>query len=425
VGCLDYFFIAPRLTWTVADPVDAVALAAFLITSLVITRLSSTAREQARTATRGRKNMERLYQAAQRLVALRASENDLPGMILEIFRDVFEIRAVCIFDAGSAAPHLLGKSRADLVGLTRETYILGKDVQAAGLKLALRCLRASGKTLGAIGFEELEDADLLAGPLAALAAAGLDRAIAVRTASDSAAAAEAETLRAAILDALAHEFKTPLATILTAAGGLRETASLAAEQAELAEIVEVETERLSQLTSRLLRLAKVDRDELKPRVEPVEVAAVIAPVVERFSRQYPDREILFEKRGADEIVADVELLQLAIGQLIDNGLRYSRAGSPVRVSVEADPANVGIVVWNAGSSIAPGDSGRIFDRFYRGTEARNRTSGSGLGLYVARKIAVAHGGRLELQPPADDGGVAFRLTIPAPSKGSDLAARAE
>jgi two-component system, OmpR family, sensor histidine kinase KdpD len=427
VACLDYFFVEPLLTWTIADPVDAIALASFLITSLVITRLSSKAREQARTATQGRRNMERLYEAAQRLVASRPSGSELPVMTLEIFRSVFGFKAACLFEANSAALHAVGDARADLRDRTRETYILGRDADDPAQKLALRCLRASGKIVGAIGFEGLEDARLIAGSLAALAAAGLDRAIAVRTASQSAAEAQAETLRAAILDALAHEFKTPLAAILTAAGGLRESGPLGPEQSELAEIVETEAERLSHLSSRLLRLGRLDRDELKPRFEPTDSVSIVAPVIDRYSRQFPDRELVFEKSGGpDEIMADTELLQLALSQLIDNACRYSPPGSRVKIAMEADPAALGIVVWNSGSAIPAGDSTRIFDRFYRGTDARRSASGSGLGLYVARKIALAHGGSLDLDPQDKErGGVAFRLTVPMVSKGSDLVARTE
>ena len=145
-----------------------------------------------------------------------------------------------------------------------------------------------------------------------LAAVTLERARAYERASRTAAAIQAEILRSAILDALAHEFKTPLATILTAAGGLREAGPLRTEQSELADIVENEAERLSQLSSRLLRLARLDRDELKPRFEIAHAVSIVAPVVDRYSTQYPDHKLIFERGGnLEEIRGDLELLQLA------------------------------------------------------------------------------------------------------------------
>lgn len=90
----------------------------------------------------------------------------------------------------------------------------------------IRCLRAAGQTIGAIGFDGLRDGTLTAAQLAALAASMLERVRVFREASQSAAATQAEVFRGAILDALAHEFKTPLATIVAAAGGLREMGGL-------------------------------------------------------------------------------------------------------------------------------------------------------------------------------------------------------
>jgi two-component system sensor histidine kinase KdpD len=253
----------------------------------------------------------------------------------------------------------------------------------------------------------------MAGPLAALAAAGLERAGAVRRAGNAAAEAQAEGLRAAILDALAHEFKTPLATILTAAGGLREAGPLGPAQTELAELVETEAERLSHLSTRLLRLAKLDREDVKPRQEPANLVSIVAKAIERYSRQWPERRFLFDKRGkSSQILADGGLVQLAVSQLIDNACRYSPVDSAVKVSVEFDDLSAIVIVWNSGAAIPPTEAARIFDRFFRGVEAQKVSSGSGLGLYVARKIAVAHGGSLELDYNQDDGGVAFRFTFP-------------
>ena len=95
----------------------------------------------------------------------------------------------------------------------------------------------------------------------------MGRRLAFRRASHAAAATEAQMFRGAVLDALAHEFKTPPATISTAARSLREFGQLQPEQSELAEIVESEVARLGQLTSRLLRLARLDREEVKPQME--------------------------------------------------------------------------------------------------------------------------------------------------------------
>jgi two-component system sensor histidine kinase KdpD len=242
----------------------------------------------------------------------------------------------------------------------------------------------------------------------------LERAHTFRSASHAAAAAQAELFRGAVLDALAHEFKTPLATIVTAAGGLRETGPLCAQQLELADIVETEASRLSLLASRLLRTAQVDREEVKPQLEFTDMADLVAVVADQYSRQWTDRKLSIRKpAAATGVMADPELLQLALRQLLDNACKYSVPGSAVTISIDSQDEWVAIRTSNSGSRIGPSERSRIFDRFYRGAEARHKAPGSGLGLYVARKIVHAHGGSLDLEtatPTHQD--TAFRLALP-------------
>ena len=112
---------------------------------------------------------------------------------------------------------------------------------------------------------------------------------------------------------------------------------------------------------------------------------------------------------------------MLILQLLDNACKYSHSGSAIKIGIELQHEVVAVRVWNSGSPIAPNERARIFERFYRGTEARHVAPGSGLGLYVARKIAQAHGGNLDLE--ADDAldreGTSFRLTIPIAKNDSD------
>jgi signal transduction histidine kinase len=113
------------------------------------------------------------------------------------------------------------------------------------------------------------------------------------------------------------------------------------------------------------------------------------------------------------VEADPELLRLAISQLLDNACKYSLPGSTVSVAVQNRKGVTEIRVSNEGSSIPMREQHRVFDRFYRGSTTMG-TPGSGLGLYVARKIALAHGGTLDLAPEATaENEVSFRLTLPA------------
>jgi two-component system, OmpR family, sensor histidine kinase KdpD len=218
-----------------------------------------------------------------------------------------------------------------------------------------------------------------------------------------------------MLDALAHEFKTPLATILAAAGGLREAGPLGPQQLQMADTVENEAARLGSLTSRLLRTARLDSEEIRPRMELIDLTSLIAPMVSRYSARLPDRRIvLTNPREVVEVLADPELLRLTLNQLIENACKYSLPDSTVTVEIERPEDSVAIKVSNSGSMIPFNERGRIFERFYRGAEAIRCTSGSGLGLYVARKIALAHGGALDLETQdRPNNGVTFCLKLPA------------
>jgi two-component system sensor histidine kinase KdpD len=278
--------------------------------------------------------------------------------------------------------------------------------------------------MGAIGFDGLRDAGLTAGPLAELATAMLERARVFRTASHADASAQAEVFRGAILDALAHEFKTPLATIVTAAGGLRESGGLRPEQLELAEVAEMEASRLGLLTSRLLRIARLDREEVKPQLELIDLAELVTHLAEQYAERWTDRKLsLSNDADSTNVLADAELLRLAIRQLLDNACKYSHSGAAIKITIELHNELVTVLVWNSGSSLSSQERTRIFDRFYRGVEARQAAPGSGLGLYVARKIVQAHGGNLELENDGtpDREGVSFRLTMPIVKSESDSA----
>jgi two-component system sensor histidine kinase KdpD len=168
------------------------------------------------------------------------------------------------------------------------------------------------------------------------------------------------------------------------------------------------------LTSRLLRTAQLDREEVKPQLELTDMADLVAVVAEQYSRQWTDRKLSIRKDAvATGVMADPELLQLALRQLLDNACKYSVPGSAVSVSIDSQDQWVAIRTSNSGSHIRTDEQSRIFERFYRGAEAQHKAPGSGLGLYVARKIVHAHGGSLDLETgPTTHQDTAFLLALP-------------
>jgi len=420
VGCLDYYFVEPLLTFNVMRPSDALALGSFLITALVITQLVSRLRAEMQFTKAKKDRLDRLYQLSQQLLILEPDATE--EMLLEPFHRLFGITAISVFDAQSGEMRLVGSAQSRLAERTRDAYSAGSDSHDIAAGISIRCLRLGSNLKEAIGFEGLKDAEETVGHLAALMSAHLQKTMALRSASTASAAAQAEVYRSAILDALAHEFKTPLATILTAVGGLREAGFLGPEQSEMADTVEEEAARLGRLSSRLLRLACLDREDVRPRIELMDIDAEVRNIADQYLRQWPDRQISVVNSGeSTEEPADPELFRLALSQLLDNACKYSSPGAKIRIALEYGQDGFAVEVANTGSVIPSPEQRRIFERFYRGAETKGHTSGSGLGLYVARKIALAHGGSLYLMAEeGTSGGVTFRLEMPGASQSQSI-----
>jgi two-component system sensor histidine kinase KdpD len=417
-ACLDFFFLPPLHSLQVADPFNILALFVFLVIALLVTRLVTKVRVEAQRAKRQAAQVEQLYELATRLLLI--SPDQIGGVpAVKVFRSVLGSDAVCLFDGSTNEFGMDGVSRHDLADQTRQAYFLDRDTDDGGRQVFIRCLRIGGVRTGAIGFEGLSYPMMISGALSVLAATALERAQNFRRASNETAAAQAEVFRTAILDALAHEFKTPLATILAVIGGIRESRSLEPEQEEMADMIESEVSRLSHLTTRLLRTARLDQQELKLRVKPIDIVSLVERVVHRYVAQSNERRVsVIREQASIEVPADRQLLELALTQLLDNAFKYSLPAGEITVHVRAEGDVITTTVSNEGHAIAPDERDRIFERFYRGARIRNLISGTGLGLYVARKIAAAHGGSLDLINDGHFQGVVFCLKLPVSNHGS-------
>jgi two-component system sensor histidine kinase KdpD len=329
-----------------------------------------------------------------------------------------------LFDGNAGKLEIAGSPGQGLVEKTRNAYELGRDSKDQPSPIWIQCLQVAGRRVGAIGFQGLSDSASIAAPLAMLAGAALERAESFQAASAAAAASRVESLRSAILDAFAHQFKTPLAAILTVAGGIRETHGLTPQQLEMIEMIEGETVRLGKLASRLLVTARLDRDEVQPRLEPTNLTDLITRLVDQCDTNA--HQVSLDLGPAPiEVASDQELLILALAQLLDNAFKYSLPKSAVQIRLESQDGVASVRVSNQGSPVAPAERERIFERFYRGAAASRLAPGAGLGLYVGRKIAHAHAGCLELEEYEPDTlETTFSLKLPIWKAGSRHARKA-
>ena len=231
VNCLNYFFVPPVLTWSVSDPQNWVALAAFEITALTVSRLSTRVQAQAREEARQRVQLGKLYELSRRILFLDPRQKT-GSQLVSLIQEVFRTESAALFDATLPRMDAAGPLTNDLEHLARRAYFQDRTLEGPGAHTWAHVLRIGSRPVGAIALScpELDLPTVVS--VASLAAIALERARSFENESRADAARQAEQLRTAVLDALAHAFKTPLTAILTASSGLVEAGRLCADDAD-------------------------------------------------------------------------------------------------------------------------------------------------------------------------------------------------
>ncbi|HEY6408515.1 MAG TPA: ATP-binding protein [Ktedonobacteraceae bacterium] len=213
----------------------------------------------------------------------------------------------------------------------------------------------------------------------------------------------------------AHELRTPL-TLLRADAEvlLRGREHLEAEDAALLEDIVAETSHMSNLTSNLLTLARLDNRFSHQEQEVVSLAELAQKGARRVQALAEQRGITVQMENTNDpyVIGDPMLLEQAVLSLLDNAIKYNREGGWVMVRTEAKDDRALLEVRDSGIGIAAEHLSHLGERFYRVDQARSREAGgTGLGLSIARSIAVAHGGRLSLSSVPEQG-TTVTLTLP-------------
>ena len=356
VNCLNYFFVPPVLTWRVSDPQNWVALGTFEITALIVSRLSTRAQSQARAEARQRAQVEKLYELSRRILLLDRRQT-IGSQIVSVIQEIFRTESVALFDARLARMDANGFQANDLEELARSAYFQDCALAGADEHTCAEVLRLGSKPVGAIALRGLEVGRLAIVPVASLAAIALERARSFEKESQADAARQTEQLRTAVLDALAHAFKTPLTAIRTASSGLLEAARLSTDDAELAALIDGQAEHLNRLTSELLQMARIDAREVRLRRERVSVLTLVEDALERYREPLRGRRVDVADSVADlEVYGDREILSTALEQFIDNASKYSTPRSPISVTAEENLGEIVIAVHNEGPPGSSSDS---------------------------------------------------------------------
>jgi two-component system sensor histidine kinase CiaH len=198
--------------------------------------------------------------------------------------------------------------------------------------------------------------------------------------------------------AVTHELKTPIAITKLNLETLGRHRLDEEKQQKIISSTLQETNRLNDLCNNILLSSQLDAGGFTINKELLDVAALTEETVRDFRQRFPHRTIVSTVNRDPRIMADPLLLRLALNNLIENAIKYSPANKPIEVSLDLDDSMVKISVKDQGAGIPDAEKKKIFDRFYRiGAEETRQTKGTGLGLYLTRKIIGDHGGQMEVK----------------------------
>lgn len=413
----NFFFMPPIATFTIADPQNWAALFSFLTTALIASRLSTEVKRRALDAIERQQDVERLYTFSRAILLIDSFEPFATQLVRKL-AEIFRLSAAVLYERRTGEFYRAGPS--DLEGLDdqiRDVASHGTCFSDSRSRAIVTAVRLGSEPIASLALQGASMPDSVLQGIANLVAIGLERARAQDLAHQIEAARQSEQLRTTLIDAMAHEFKTPLTSIKAATTSLLANPDQPLEnRTELLKVADEEAEHLRKLIDDTVEMARLNTTHIDIKPELSDVAETVGEVVASMKTVLEGRplEILADEKLLP-IAFDRRLIKLAIKQLIDNALKYSPAGTPLTIRVREGDDAVALEITDHGPGIPAQEQTRIFERFYRSASVQRQVPGSGLGLNIADSIARAHHG--DLCVTSRPGETTFRLVLPAEHKG--------
>jgi two-component system sensor histidine kinase KdpD len=334
-----------------------------------------------------------------------------------LIQRIFSTDAVALFD--------LNLNRTDRAGdwlpgeeeMAKAAFHADVEQDDPHTQTRQRVLRTGTGAVGALVLRGQSSA-LVADALVSLSAIAIDRHQSVENEDRAESARKSEQLRAAVMDALAHEFKTPLTAVQTASSGLLELKGLSDSQSDLVRLIDNEAVRLNALCTRLLQTAKLEAQKLDLEMEEVNLKSLIEEVLGDSSKGREQERSRMQIAVDDPdltVRVDRGLLATILAQYIDNARKYSTPATPIEIAARRSRTEVLISVHNFGPTIPIEDREQVFERFYRSSALREVAPGTGIGLSIVRKAAEAHHGHVWVISDEKEG-TTFFLSLPTSAR---------
>jgi two-component system sensor histidine kinase KdpD len=394
-----------------ADPANSVTLLAFVLVALVVSRLSSRVKEHAQEAESWGGQMHDLYEFTRRTLEMNLHLEPGP-QLAELVHEIFALEAVAVFDADLHQVYSAGIWSVDPRELAQNVYYFETSDDDPVTGVGRRVVRLGAAPVGSLVVRG-DTSPLTNNAIASLIAITFDRYRAFANESRIETERRTEQLRSTVLDGLAHAYKTPLTAIRAASTGLSEMGHLSAAQSDLVALIDEQAGQLGDLTTRLLTTARLDAGEVTVHATPVGVATMVEEVVASLGDRLASMKVVIDLPD-DRLVlpCDRQLMVLLLTQYIDNACKYSIFGTTITIRAARARAEVIFSVHSYGPVIPLNDRERIFDRYYRSSNHSNRAAGTGIGLSVAKRVALVHGGSVWVASDETEG-TTFFAAIPA------------
>jgi two-component system sensor histidine kinase KdpD len=423
VAAFDFFDVAPRFTFAVGDVQYLVTFAVMLIVALVIGQLTAGLKYQARVATLREDRVRALYGLSRDLAAAL-----MPEQIVEIGTRVlqagFQARAIFLLLDGDDRLVVPGDVAVD-ASLANWALAHGEAAgQGTGTLPASAMLyvplKAPMRVRGVVALAlrnpqrlNVPEQRRLLDTVASLLAIALERIHYVDIAQQTTLQMESERLRNALLGAISHDLRTPLAALAGMADSLQLTAPpLAPAHAEIAQSLREAALRMNALVNNLLDMARLESGRISLNLQWQPLEEVVGSALRSLGGLFAGRHPIKVTLPADLplLQFDAVLMERVLANLLENAAKYTPMGSAIRVGAAASRDAVEVWVADEGPGLPPGREELIFEKFERGRK-ESATPGVGLGLAICRAIVVAHGGSIrgETRP---EGGARFVFTLP-------------
>jgi two-component system sensor histidine kinase KdpD len=414
VACLDYFFTQPLFQFYMTDSHDWVALVTFESVALLVSRLSNQVSRHARETEVHRSQLQKLYELSQNVLLL-DQKKPVDPQLADLILTTLQAKGVALWNGYDL--HLSMSGTCEVTDdEVRSTYFTERNEDDSLTATSRRVLRSGTRAIGSLVIcgHSLDDPSINA--TASLTAVAIERARSFSAESSAEAARQSEQLRSAVLDGLAHAFKTPLTTIRSSSSGLLEMNTLSGTEKKLITLIDQHADHLNDLTTRLLRTARIDNADLKLKREQIDLTKLIQSSIEASAQDLGAHPVHLQARMQHSMVwADKQLLEMALFQLLDNAAKYGSPDSSITIDVQEEQAETLIGIRNEGSFIPLHEREKIFKRFYRSPGSDRRASGTGIGLSVVKRITEAHQGRAWVNS-GEHTGTTFFLTLPRTAK---------